>query len=93
MEVFRLKWVFTSVFGIILAICLVKWFRIKWWYVVLVTLAAVVPVIFNPNGSLISFGIGIVGLSIITSRDKGISGAWFSASWEFAKQISPLLFL
>ncbi len=32
-----------------------------------------------------------VGLSVITSIDKGENGEWFSSSWTFAKQILPLL--
>ena len=44
-----------------------------------------------PHEPLISFGAGVIGLSIITSRDTGELGQWFSASWGFAKQITPLL--
>ena len=44
-----------------------------------------------PHEPLIPFGAGVIGLSIITSRDPGELGEWFSASWGFAKQITPLL--
>jgi uncharacterized membrane protein YraQ (UPF0718 family) len=42
---------------------------------------------------LISFTIGIIGLSIITSTHRGETSEWFGESWGFAKQILPLLFL
>jgi len=41
---------------------------------------------------MIPFAAAVVGLSAITSTDKGEAGSWFSATWVFAKQILPLLF-
>jgi len=35
--------------------------------------------------------VGAVGLSVFTSTNKGETGKWFSATWTFAKQITPLL--
>jgi hypothetical protein len=35
--------------------------------------------------------VGVVGLSAITSMDKGEAGEWFGQAWGFAKQILPLL--
>jgi uncharacterized membrane protein YraQ (UPF0718 family) len=35
---------------------------------------------------------GRLGLSVLTSTDKGEAGEWFVSSWGFAKQILPLLF-
>jgi uncharacterized protein len=34
-----------------------------------------------------------VGLSLAASTSGGETGAWFGASWGFAKQIFPLLFI
>ena len=42
---------------------------------------------------MIVFVAGMIGLSVITSTDKGETGEWFSSSWGFAKQILPLLFI
>jgi hypothetical protein len=44
-----------------------------------------------PHEPLIPFGAAVIGLSAITSKDSGECGEWFSASWGFAKQITPLL--
>jgi uncharacterized membrane protein YraQ (UPF0718 family) len=38
-----------------------------------------------------AFAAGSIGLSVITSTEKGETGDWFSSSWTFAKQILPLL--
>jgi len=42
---------------------------------------------------MIPFAAAIVGLSIITSTNKGEAGEWFTSTWGFAKQIMPLLFM
>ena len=45
-----------------------------------------------PLEPVIAFAAGVIGLSILTSTDKGELGDWFSSTWGFAKQILPLLF-
>ena len=37
--------------------------------------------------------MGVVGLSWLTMTTKGEARQWFEASWDFAKQIFPLLLL
>jgi uncharacterized membrane protein YraQ (UPF0718 family) len=44
-----------------------------------------------PQKPVWAFTVGFLGLAFFTSRDKGEAGAWFEASWGFAKQILPLL--
>jgi hypothetical protein len=44
-----------------------------------------------PHEPLIPFGAAVIGLSAITSKNEGEAGEWFSATWGFAKQITPLL--
>jgi uncharacterized membrane protein YraQ (UPF0718 family) len=44
-----------------------------------------------PRSPALAFVAGTVGLSVITSTDRGQAGEWFTASWGFAKQILPLL--
>jgi hypothetical protein len=46
-----------------------------------------------PGNPLIAFAAGIIGLSVITSINKGETGEWFSSTWGFAKQITPLLLM
>ena len=49
--------------------------------------------IIVPHEPLIPFGAGVIGLSILTSLHKGEAGDWFNSSWDFAKQILPLLLM
>jgi uncharacterized protein len=46
-----------------------------------------------PHEPLVAFGAATVGLSLSASRSPGEAGDWFYASWGFAKQIFPLLFI
>ena len=41
---------------------------------------------------VLSFGAGILGLSVILNSEDGELNAWFGSAWGFAKQILPLLF-
>ncbi len=86
------KWAITTLFAALLGILLVVWFGLKWWKVVL---AAIPPVILAwrfPGVPMIPFTAGILTLSILTTTSKGEIEEWFSSSWGFAKQITPLLF-
>ncbi|NLX15290.1 MAG: hypothetical protein GXY44_16805 [Phycisphaerales bacterium] len=44
-----------------------------------------------PWAALVPFTVAVVGLSIILAGRSDASGEWFSQSWTFAKQITPLL--
>ena len=95
------KWLITSVFSLGFAAILVLWFGLAWWKVLLVAvptaLTALLTTLFFKSEHMIrmipmiSFAVGVVGLSTITATDRGESGEWFSQSWGFAKQIMPLL--
>ena len=41
--------------------------------------------------SLIAFTIGSIGLAVIIATDNNEAGDWFSQTWGFIKQITPLL--
>jgi len=85
------KWPITSVFAVVLAVVLVLWFGMKWWQMVVVAVPAALAAIVLPGEPMIPFVVGVVGLSIFTSTNEGETGEWFSATWTFAKQITPLL--
>lgn len=42
---------------------------------------------------MIPFAAGVIGLSWLTSTNKDEAGEWFATSWDYAKQILPLLFM
>ena len=90
-SIYAAKWLITSLAALLLALELVVWFRLAWWKVGLAALPAAILALLFPHEPMIPFAAAVIGLSIIISTDKGESGEWFSTSWEFAKQILPLL--
>ncbi|GAB6191444.1 permease [Desulfocastanea catecholica] len=91
--IFNAKWIITAVFSGIFGLMLIFWFKMRAWKVGSVALPVAVLALFFPDQHLLTFTVGFIGLSIITSTDQGENKEWFSSSWTFAKQILPLLLL
>lgn len=87
------KWWITSLLGISLAVILVVWFELNSAKVILVSVVTAVLAFQFSELPMISFAAGVIGLSWLTSTNKDEAGEWFAASWDFAKQILPLLFI
>jgi uncharacterized membrane protein YraQ (UPF0718 family) len=89
--IYSFKWVITGIFAFFFGIMLVLWFNLAWWKVALSALPVAVLSFVFPEHPVIAFTAGALGLSAITSTDKGETGDWFASTWDFAKQILPLL--
>lgn len=98
--IFEYKWIITGVLSLLLAFSLVRILKIKWHWVlgaVLITgLSVILSVVFVENSvyvPLIPMVVGITSLSLITLFDKNEpeNREWTLSSWDFAKQIMPLL--
>jgi uncharacterized protein len=88
------KWLITSAFGLVLAFTLFYVLKIKWqWVLIAVAATAASGIIFT--SPLIPVIVAITGLSLMTLFDQNEpeNKEWTIASWEFAKQIMPLLAL
>ncbi len=91
--IYSIKWLAVGLMYICLSVMLVVWFGLKWWKMLgMVILTSVFCLIF-PDHPEIPFIMGLSGISILISSDKGELGEWFSVSWGFAKQILPLLLM
>lgn len=90
---FAAKWMLTGLLGLLLAVLLVRWIRRAWWKVALGAVATGVAAIASPAEPLVPFTVAIVALAIVTGTDSGEGGEWFAATWDFTRQIVPLLFL
>jgi len=91
--IYSYKWAIVSVLALFFAIILMEWFELKLTHVILASLPVAMLGMIFPSMPLIAFSAGIIGLSVLTSLNKGESGEWFSSSWGFAKQITPLLLM
>ncbi|HEX9972630.1 MAG TPA: permease [bacterium] len=94
------KWYITGFFGVLLGFSLIKILKIKWQWVlsaaIITTVSALLASRFIENtklASLVPMLVGIISLSIITLKDKNDAEnkEWTLATWDFAKQILPLL--
>jgi uncharacterized membrane protein YraQ (UPF0718 family) len=94
------KWYITGFFGLMLGYTLIRILKIKWQWVlaaaVATALSAVLSSTFVDNQKLmplIPMLIGIISLSVITLVDKNDeeNKGWTLATWDFAKQIIPML--
>ena len=86
------KWILTSFFALLLAISLIFILHLHWIRVLLVGLATVLTGLLSKS-PMLSVLVGIAGLSLITLIDKRDpeNREWTLASWDFARQILPLL--
>lgn len=91
--VYAAKWYLTSGFALLFALILVRWFQVRAWKVAAVVVLVALAAWLGPDYPEIPFAIGFIGLAIITSREQGETGQWFVTSWDFAKQILPLLLM
>jgi hypothetical protein len=90
-RIYSQKWLITGISAIFLAVVLVRWIGIKLWKLVLLTIPILITAIAFSEHPLIPFAIGAIGLGLITSTDKGEAEEWFGQTWDFTKQILPLL--
>ena len=90
--IYNVKWIITSVFSIALGIILVTIYKMKLWKMAVTAIAVLITGFVSGWNPMITFVVGVIGLSYFTSKDEGEVGDWFSSTWEFAKQILPLLF-
>lgn len=98
--IFTYKWYITGIFSLALAYSLIFILKIKWQWVVGAAVAtaasALLATHFIPDPKLspiVPMLVGIISLSIITLFDKREeeNREWTLSSWDFTKQIMPLL--
>lgn len=86
------KWYITSVFALMLAFSLIFILRINWFYVLGAVLVVALSALTS-SSPLVPMVAGVAALSLITLLDKNDeeNKQWTLATWDFAKQIIPLL--
>jgi hypothetical protein len=82
----------TGLFALTLGVFLVIWFNVKAYKVGLVGASVLVLALLFPHEPLVAFSAGIIGLVWIITTTRGETENWFLSSWDFTKQIMPLLF-
>jgi len=98
--IWHYKWWITGFFSLVLGYSLIKILKIKWQWVLGAVIVVIASVILSNNliesdklRPLVPMLVGIIALSVVTILDKvdEENKAWTIATWDFAKQILPLL--
>lgn len=89
--IFSAKWAVTAAFSLGLGAVLCLWFGVAWTKVGGVALAVVGFAMAFPHEPAIAFTAGFLGLTAITLTSGSEMNEWFATTWDFAKQILPLL--
>ncbi len=86
------KWNITVVFSLVLVFSLIHILKIKWQRVLLAAIVTTLSALIS-SSPLIPMVTGITSIAVITLLDKREpeNKQWTISSWEFAKQIMPLL--
>ncbi|MBN1883839.1 MAG: permease [Deltaproteobacteria bacterium] len=94
--IYNAKWIVTAIGGLALAVMLVMWFGVRWWKVGLGVVGTAAAALFFPGLPVVPFAAGMAALGVVTATDPiedGETRQWFESTWDFAKQILPLLFI
>ena len=89
--VFAVKWLLAGGFALLLGILMVRWMHVKLYKLVLAGVVVLVPALMVPQYPLIAFSVGLIAFTTLLTTTRGETESWFTASWDFAKQIMPLL--
>ncbi|MEA1949241.1 MAG: permease [Thermodesulfobacteriota bacterium] len=90
--IYSVKWLMTGIFAAILGVLLMVWFKVKAYKAALAGVVVLVLALLFPHEPLIAFSAGIIGLVWMITTTRGETESWFLSSWDFTKQIMPLLF-
>jgi hypothetical protein len=90
-SIFAIKWWLAGIFAAFLGYLFIAWFRVRALKVVLAAAAVLVLALLFPHQPLIAFSAGIVVTTWLLTSTRGETEKWFLATWDFAKQITPLL--
>ncbi len=88
---FAVKWLLAGGFATLLGILMVRWMQVKLYKLIIAIGAVLIPALLIPQQPLIAFSIGLVAFVSLLTTTRGETESWFTASWDFAKQIMPLL--
>lgn len=90
--IFSIKWYLTGIFSVGLLVVLLMWFEINKTRLIIVSIPVILLAVLFGDSPMVPFLVAIIGLSWVTATSEGEGLSWFDATWDFTKQIMPLLF-
>ncbi len=89
--IYAWKWPLTALFAAGLGFVLAVWFGVRPWKVIGTGILVLVGTFLAPEHPLLPFTLGVIGLSTAAGTSGEETRSWLQSSWEFARQILPLL--
>jgi hypothetical protein len=89
--IFRIKWLLAGGFALGLGMLMVRWMGVRPAKLIAAGTAVFALAMGLPHRPLIAFSAGLVAFVLLMTTTRGETESWFIASWDFAKQIMPLL--
>ena len=89
--VFAVKWMLAGGFAALLGFMMVRWMGVKLYKLFIAGMVVLIPALVIPQHPLMAFSAGLVAFVVLMTTTRGETESWFLASWDFAKQIMPLL--
>ena len=85
------KWWITGFLGILFALSLIFILKLHWQTVLIASILVGLAALFVPEQPLVPFSLAVIFTSVLLSRSKGEPSTWMTETWNFARQILPLL--
>lgn len=89
--IYSVKWPVTGIFAALLGLLLIVWFKVKPYKVSLAAVAVLAFAMLVPEEPLLTFSVGIVAVVMLLTTTRGETENWFLSTWDFTKQMIPLL--
>ena len=89
--IYKMKWPLTGFFAALLGVLFVLWFKVKLYKVILAAIIILAFAMIVPDQPLLTFTVGIMALVVLTTTTRGETEDWFLSTWDFTKQMMPLL--
>jgi hypothetical protein len=89
--IYEIKWWLTGIFSILLGIVLVIWYEVKIKKMLAVAIPLIIIALIFYGNPLIPFVAGIIALTYLTKTENDEMQDWLYQTWDFTKQITPLL--
>lgn len=85
------KWILTSAAALAFGVILVAWFALPWWKLLAAAAATGLVAAISGGEPLAAFSAGVLALVVVLASEPGELRDWLTATWDFSKQILPLL--
>jgi len=70
---------------------MIRWMGVQTVKVIIAGIVVLILAKVFPEKPLVAFSVGIVAFVMLLTTTRGETETWFISSWDFAKQIAPLL--